>query len=81
MNFKRLNIDPTFSWTFIDYNLDVNKFKHVVWLFYKFILIWEISESLMFRIREEADIGESSKGKTLEGANDPKTNGDMLSHM
>ena len=35
----------------------------------------------MFRIREEADIGESSKGKTLEGANDPKTNGDMLSHM
>jgi len=32
------------------------------------------------RIREQADIGESSKGKTKEGANDPKTDGDMLSH-
>jgi len=32
------------------------------------------------KIREQADIGESSKGKTKEGANDPKTDGDMLSH-
>jgi len=32
-------------------------------------------------VRNEADIGESSKGKTREGANDPKTAGDMRSHI
>ena len=32
-------------------------------------------------VRNEADIGESSKGKTREGANDPKTDGDMRSHI
>ena len=32
-------------------------------------------------VRNEADIGESSKGKTREGANDPKTDGDMRSHV
>ena len=32
-------------------------------------------------VREQADIGESSKGKTREGANDPKTDGDMRAHV
>ena len=32
-------------------------------------------------VRNEADIGETSKGKTREGANDPKTAGDMRSHV
>ena len=32
-------------------------------------------------VRKEADIGETSKGKTKEGANDPKTAGDMRSHV
>jgi len=32
-------------------------------------------------VRNEADIGETSKGKTKEGANDPKTDGDMRSHV
>ena len=32
-------------------------------------------------VRNEADIGETSKGKTREGANDPKTDGDMRSHV
>lgn len=32
-------------------------------------------------IRESADLGETSKGKTKEGANDPRTEGDMESHI
>ena len=32
-------------------------------------------------IREGKDLGEESKGETLEGANDPKTVGDMQSHI
>ena len=34
----------------------------------------------MQHLRNKADLGEQSKGKTLEGANDPVTDGDMLSH-
>eukprot|EP00095_Tigriopus_kingsejongensis_P000748 maker-scaffold273_size229271-snap-gene-1.26 protein:Tk00748 transcript:maker-scaffold273_size229271-snap-gene-1.26-mRNA-1 annotation:"inositol monophosphatase 3" len=33
------------------------------------------------RIRDEVDIGEKSKGKTQEGANNPVTDGDILSHQ
>lgn len=32
-------------------------------------------------VRKSADLGETSKGETLEGANDPKTQGDMQSHI
>ena len=32
-------------------------------------------------LREGKDLGEESKGETLEGANDPKTVGDMQSHI
>ena len=32
-------------------------------------------------VREGKDLGEESKGETLEGANDPKTVGDMQSHI
>lgn len=32
-------------------------------------------------IRKSADLQEESKGETLEGANDPKTQGDMQSHI
>ena len=41
---------------------------------------WNINIKPSFRVRNKADLGERSKGKTLEGANDPVTDGDMLSH-
>lgn len=40
----------------------------------------EMGGKEVVRIREKTDIGEKSKGQTREGANDPVTDGDMLSH-
>jgi len=45
------------------------------------IAVAEAGGKEVVAVRAEADLGESSKGKTLEGANDPKTNGDMKSHV
>lgn len=40
----------------------------------------EMGGKEVVKIRGKADIGERSKGQTREGANDPVTDGDMLSH-
>lgn len=40
----------------------------------------EMGGKQVVKIREKVDIGERSKGQTREGANDPVTDGDMLSH-
>jgi len=45
------------------------------------IAVAEAGGKEVVAVRAEADLGESSKGETLEGANDPKTNGDMRSHV
>ena len=45
------------------------------------IYVAEAGGQEVVAVRNEADIGETSKGKTREGANDPKTAGDMRSHV
>lgn len=40
----------------------------------------EMGGKQVVKVREKVDIGERSKGETREGANDPVTDGDMLSH-